>query len=63
MEVVPVVSVDLDRHGEPSVGSSSDRSGSPVEHEPLLVVVWVVVLDSESILMGSDVLSVEQSSS
>lgn len=62
MEVSPVLSVLLDGHGVSGVGSRSDGSGSPVEDEPLLDVVRVVVLDSESVLVGTNVLSDEQGS-
>ena len=48
--VCPVVSIVLNGDSHVSVGISSDGSGSPVEDEPLSVVVWIVVVDSESIL-------------
>ena len=51
VEVVIVVSTLLDRDGLSGVGSRSNSSCSPVEDEPLLNVVWVVVLDSESVLV------------
>jgi len=51
VEVVPVVSSELDGDNSVGVGSRSDSLGSPVENEPLLVVIWVVVLDSESVLV------------
>ena len=60
--VFPVVSVVLDGDGVVSVGSRSDGSGSPVEDPPLLVVVWVVVLDSQSEVTVSDVLVPEEGS-
>lgn len=41
----------------------SDRSCSPVESEPLLVVLWHCVPDSEPVLTSTDVLLVENSSS
>lgn len=50
-------------NGKSSVGSASDGSGSPGPDPPLLFVTWVVVLDSESILVSSDVLIVGKSSS
>ena len=61
--VVPVVSIELDRHDHLSVGPGSDGSSSSVEDPPLLVVVWVVVLDSQSVLVVTNMLSVEQGSS
>lgn len=42
--------------GVTSVGPGSDGSGSLVEDEPLSVVLWLVVSDSESVLVSSDVL-------
>lgn len=49
--VLMVVVVTLsDRDDHSSVGSRSDSLGSPVEYPPLLIVVWVVVSDSESVL-------------
>jgi len=63
VEVVPVVTTVLDGDNEVSVGPGSDGSGSPVEDPPLFVVVWVVVLDSQSVLARSDVLEVLKSSS
>ena len=47
---------------EASVIGGSDGSGSSVEDPPLLVVLWIVISDSESVLTGSDVLSIEESS-
>jgi len=49
--VVIVVSSYLDRDRLSGVRSRSNSSCSPVEDEPLLVIVWVVVLDSESVLV------------
>jgi hypothetical protein len=60
--VHPVVSSILDGDGISSVGSRSDRSGSPVEDPPLLDVFWEVVSDSQSVLMTADMLVVEQGS-
>lgn len=60
--VSPVVSTLLDGHSKSSVTLWSDSSGSPVKDPPLLNVSWVVVLDSESVLMASDVLSIDNSS-
>jgi len=34
----------------------SDRSSSVIKIEPLVVVEWLVILDSKSVLMRSDVL-------
>lgn len=45
-----------------SSGPGSDGLGSPVESEPLFVVLWVVVSNSESILMSTDVLVPEEGS-
>jgi hypothetical protein len=45
---VGVTLSDGDNHS--SVGSNSDGLGSPVEHPPLLVVIRIVVSDSESVL-------------
>ena len=42
---------------------SSDGSGSLIEDPPLLWVPWLVVLDSESELVATDVLVPEQGSS
>lgn len=61
--MVPVVSVDLNGDDLGSVGNSSDRSGSPVEYEPLVNVLWVSVSDSQSILMSTDVFSGVEGSS
>ena len=41
---------------EASAGPGSDGSGSSVEDEPLSVVLWLVVSDSESVLASTDVL-------
>jgi len=46
--------------GERSLASSSDGSGSLIENEPLLLTLWVVVSDSESVLLSSDVLGEEE---
>lgn len=48
---------------EVSLGGSSDRVSSLVKNEPLLIVSWVVVSNSESVLFSSDVFSMEDSSS
>jgi len=40
----------------------TDGSGSPVEEPPLLVIVWLVVLNAESELVTTNVLVPEQSS-
>jgi len=45
------------------LGSSSDGLGSSIEVEPLSVVPWLVVLDSESVVVVSDVLMPEEGSS
>lgn len=49
--VSPILSSKLDGNNMFHVGSSSNGFCSPVEDEPLVVVVWVIVLDSESILV------------
>jgi len=49
--VVPVSSSLLDGDNLSSVGSRSNSSCSPVEDEPLFLIVWVVVLDSKTILL------------
>jgi len=54
--VSPVGSGLLDGDGVVSVGNRSNGSGSPVEDPPLLVVVWVVVLDSKSEVSVTNVL-------
>ena len=59
---VPVVVVPLDGNGHSSVTLSSDRSGSPVEHPPLFDVFWIVVSDSKSIVVSSNVFMVEKCS-
>lgn len=48
--------------GEFSIRGSSNGSGSVIEDEPLLVVPWHVVSDSQSVLVVTDVLVSEQSS-
>jgi len=58
--VVPVLSVVLDRDSVSSVASWSDGSGSPVEDEPLSQVSWRVVLDSESVLVVTNMLMPEE---
>ena len=45
-----------------SLVENSDGLSSSVEGEPLFVLGWVVVSDSKSVLTGSDVLVVEESS-
>lgn len=45
-----------------SLVESSDGLGSLIEGEPLLLVIWVEVLDSESILVSTNVLSRVKSS-
>jgi len=49
--VEPVASSLLDGNCLVSISSSSDGSSSPVEDEPLSVVSWVGISDSESVLM------------
>lgn len=49
--------------GKLSVRSSSDGLSSPVEDEPLLLVLWLGVSDSKSVLLLSNVLSHDESSS
>lgn len=61
MVVSRVVSTDLNRNCEVLVRAWSDSSCSPVEGEPLLDVLWCVVSDSKSILVGSNMLFHEQS--
>ena len=61
--VFPVSSSLLDGNNEVSVGTSSDSLGSVVEDPPLFDIVWVVVSDSKSVLVRSNVFSVEKSSS
>jgi len=58
--VLEVVGVNLDGDNLVSVSESSDGSGSPVEGPPLSVVSWVVVLDSQSVLVRSNVLMPEE---
>lgn len=57
----PSVSI-LVGQGEFSIRGSSNGSGSVIEDEPLLVVPWHVVSDSQSVLVVTDVLVSEQSS-
>lgn len=52
----------LVRDGITLVGVGSDGSGSSVEDEPLSVVLWLVVSDSESILVSTDMLMPEEGS-
>ena len=52
----------LVRDGISSSIVRSDRSGSVVECPPLSSVIWVVVLDSKSVLVTSNVLRGEESS-
>lgn len=49
--VEPVSSSNLNRNSKVSVSVSSDGSSSPVENEPLLNVAWIVVSDSQTILV------------
>lgn len=60
--IMPVSTIELNRDDSSSIGSISDSSSSPVEDEPLFVVVWVEVLNSQSVLMGSNMFSNENSS-
>jgi len=60
--VSPALSIDLSGDDLVSVSHSSDGLGSPVEGPPLSVVTWVVVLDSQSVLVRSDVLMPEEGS-
>lgn len=60
--ISPVFTIHLDRDNHSSIGSISDSSSSPVEDEPLFVVVWVEVLNSQSVLMGSNMFSYENCS-
>jgi len=53
----------LVRDGELSSSSRSDGSGSSVEDEPLLSFTWHVVSDSQSELVGTNVLVPEEGSS
>lgn len=53
---------DFVTQAEFSSVESSDTLGSLVKGKPLLLVRWVVVLGSESVLVGTNVLSVVQSS-
>jgi hypothetical protein len=52
----PVSCTVLDTNSFLSVRSRSDRLGSPVEDPPLSNIIWVVVLDSESELVSTNVL-------
>ena len=52
----------MDGYNHGSVGKGSDSLGSPVEDKPLSSVSWVVVLDSESVLLGTNVLMPEEGS-
>jgi hypothetical protein len=49
-------------NGVTLVGEGSDGSSSSVEDEPLSVVLWVVVSDSESVLVSTDMLMPEEGS-
>jgi hypothetical protein len=65
--VVAIVSVVvaaqfLDGDDVVSIGVGSHGLGSPVEHEPLLVVLWLGVLDSESVVVFSNVFMPEEGS-
>lgn len=62
MVVEPVFTSILDRDDLVSISLGSDRSSSPVEDEPLLVVSWVGVSDSQSVLVSSNVFFPEESS-
>lgn len=53
----------MDGHNHSLVSSRSNGLGSPVEDPPLFVAVWVVVLDSESVLMSTNVFMPEEGSS
>ena len=46
-----------------SLVESSDAVSSGIEGEPLSVVIWVVILDSKSVLLCSNILGVEECSS
>ena len=52
----------LVRDGVSLVGPGSNGSSSSVEDEPLSVVLWLVVSDSESILVSTDMLMPEEGS-
>ena len=52
----------LIRDYKSSVISRSDGSGSLVEDEPLLDALWVVVSNSESVLISTNMLMSEESS-
>jgi hypothetical protein len=47
--------------GKVSTFQASDRSCSAVEHEPLILVLRMVILDSQKVLVCSDVLSSNKS--
>jgi hypothetical protein len=59
---VPVVSSVLNGDDSVSVGSRSDSLSSPVEDPPLSNVVWVVVVDSQSVLVMTNMLMPDDSS-
>lgn len=59
---IGVLNALINRDNSVSIGVGSDSSGSPVEGPPLLVVSWVVVLDSQSVLTSTDVLVPEEGS-
>lgn len=52
----------MNRDGIGMVVHSSNGSGSLIKYKPLSGVVWLMVLDSESVCMGVDLLVVEKSS-
>lgn len=54
--------VVLDCHNHSSVALWSDRSGSVVEDPPLFDVLWGIVSDSQSVVVCTDMLVVENSS-
>jgi len=58
----PALSTDLGGDDLVSVSEGSNSLGSPVESPPLSVVTWVVVLDSQSVLVGSNMLMPEEGS-
>lgn len=61
VSVMPhVVDSELNRDGLSPVCEGSDGFGSPVKGPPLSAVTWAVVLDSQSVLMSSDVLMPEE---
>lgn len=57
-----VALTDHGRDGESSVGVNSDGSRSGVEGEPLVVVSWVVVPDSQQLLTFTHVAGSEEGS-